>query len=164
MIKQFIAICICLVSLSFTAQGQDDPVLFTVEGKPVHLSEFNYIYAKTNGDKADYSRKSLEEYLELYKNFKLKVQRARDMQLDTIPSLQRELAGYRQQLANSYLVDKEVTEVWHGCLGNLAVASRSTGRIRPRLDGASNVSESESIRQVFRRHVESRADSPRAIQ
>ncbi len=87
-----------------------DPVLFTVENTPVNLSEFQYIYSKTNGEKADFSKASLQEYLDLYVKFKLKVQRAKDMQLDTIPTLQRELAGYRQQLANSYLVDKEVTD------------------------------------------------------
>lgn len=92
------------------AQMSDDPVLFSVEGNPVQLSEFEYIYTKTNGEKADFSRKSLEEYLDLYVKFKLKVQRAKDMKLDTIPSLQQELAGYREQLANSYLVDKEVTQ------------------------------------------------------
>jgi len=89
---------------------EQDPVLFSVEGDPVYLSEFKYIYEKTNGDNADYSRKSLEEYLDLYVRFKLKVQRAKDMQLDTIPSLQRELEGYRRQLADSYLIDKEVTD------------------------------------------------------
>ena len=88
----------------------NDPVLFSVEGNPVHLSEFEYIYTKTNGDKANFSKKSLEEYLDLYVKFKLKVQRAKEMKLDTIPVLQQELAGYRKQLANSYLVDKEVTE------------------------------------------------------
>ena len=93
-----------------TATAQKDPVLFSVQNKPVHVSEFDYIYKKTNGEKADYSQKSLDEYLDLYIKFKLKVQRARDMQLDTIPALIKELSGYRRQLANSYLVDKEVTE------------------------------------------------------
>lgn len=110
MVKQVIALFALVFGLSGFAFGQKDPVLFSVNKKPVHLSEFNYIYSKTNGDKADYSRASLEEYLELYQNFKLKVERAREMHLDTIPSLQRELAGYRRQLANSYLVDKEVTD------------------------------------------------------
>ena len=99
---------ICLTA-GLSAQNSD-PVLFTVAGKPVNVSEFNYIYSKTNGDKANFSRKSLEEYLDLYVKFKRKVARARDMKLDTIESLQSELAGYRQQLANSYLVDKEVTD------------------------------------------------------
>lgn len=99
-----------LLPLNVMLSQPEDPVLFTVEGVPVHVSEFSYIYNKTNGDKADYSRRSVEEYLDLYVKFKLKVQRARDMKLDTIPSLQRELEGYRQQLANSYLIDKEVTD------------------------------------------------------
>ncbi len=103
-------VLLLLLGVMGTVQAQDDSVLFTVDGQPVQLSEFKYIYSKTNGERADFSKASLDEYLDLYKNFKLKVQRAREMKLDTIPSLQRELAGYRQQLANSYLVDKEVTE------------------------------------------------------
>ena len=77
---------------------------------PVHVSEFNYIYTKTNRDSADFSRASVEEYLDLYVKFKLKVARAKEMQLDTIPSLSKELEGYRRQLADSYLINKEVTE------------------------------------------------------
>ena len=91
------------------AQGGQDPVLFTVEGKPVHVSEFDYIYSKNSGKNTDYSEASLREYLDLYVKFKLKVQRAKELQLDTIPTLMKELAGYRKQLAKSYLTDKEVT-------------------------------------------------------
>lgn len=90
--------------------GQNDPVLFTVNGAPVLLSEFNYIYTKTNGNKADFTRASVDEYLDLYTKFKMKVARAKDMRLDTIASLKEELAGYRRQLADSYLTDKEVTD------------------------------------------------------
>ena len=92
------------------ADGEADAVLFSVDDTPVYVSEFDYIYAKTNGDSADYSRESLGEYLDLYRRFKLKVARARDMGLDTVAALNRELAGYRKQLADSYLVDDEVTE------------------------------------------------------
>ena len=87
-----------------------DPVLFTVAKNPVTVSEFNYIYNKNNGKNADYSKKSIEEYLDLYVKFKLKVQKAKELKLDTIKALKDELAGYRQQLANSYLVDKEVNQ------------------------------------------------------
>ena len=86
-----------------------DPVLFSVENQDINVSEFNYIYTKNNQDSANYSRSSLNEYLELYTNFKLKVQAAKDMQLDTIKALQQELAGYQKQLSNSYLKDKQVT-------------------------------------------------------
>jgi peptidyl-prolyl cis-trans isomerase SurA len=101
-----------VATLSLVAQsfGQTDPTLFTVNGKSVTVSEFNYIYAKTNGAKADFSKASVMEYLDLYTKFKMKVARAKEMQLDTIPSLQEELLGYRRQLADSYLTDREVTD------------------------------------------------------
>ena len=101
-----------LTFLFFATQsfGQTDPVLFTVDGKPVTVSEFNYIYTKTNGNMADFTQASVMEYLDLYTRFKMKVARARDMKLDTIPSLQEELAGYRRQLADSYLTDREVSD------------------------------------------------------
>jgi peptidyl-prolyl cis-trans isomerase SurA len=93
------------------SQGQSsDPVLFTIDGNSVNASEFSYIYEKNNREDADYSEASLREYLALYTKFKLKVREAYAMQLDTIPQLQAELAGYRKQLANSYLTDKEITE------------------------------------------------------
>lgn len=109
MTRSFIIGLLILFTQTVIAQ-LDDPVLFTVAENPVRLSEFQYIYDKTNGDKADYSKASLQEYLDLYTKFKLKVQKAREMKLDTIPALQRELAGYRQQLANAYLIDRQVTE------------------------------------------------------
>ena len=97
------------VSINLSAQ-KDDPVLFTVNSVPVQKSEFEYIYTKTNGPNANFSKESLDEYLNLYVNFKLKVQKAKEMKLDTIVSLQQELNGYRRQLADSYLIDREVTE------------------------------------------------------
>ena len=99
------------LALSVSAFGQGkDPVLFSIQGNPVNVSEFVGIYTKTNQDKADFSRSSLEEYLDLYIKFNLKVQKARDLKLDTIPALLSELEGYRRQLASSYLVDREVTD------------------------------------------------------
>jgi peptidyl-prolyl cis-trans isomerase SurA len=111
MFKHLILVITLIAGLNTLSFGQDDPVLFTVENSPVHVSEFEYIYSKSKIDTASYTRTSLNEYLELYKNFKLKVRRAKEMKLDTIPSLQKELAGYRKQLANSYLVDREVTDI-----------------------------------------------------
>ncbi len=109
--KQFILFLFAALFLPLGINAQnEDPVLFTVKNNPVNASEFLYIYSKTNRDKADFSKASLEEYLDLYTKFKLKVQRAKDMKLDTIPALQKELGGYRKQLADSYLLDKEVTE------------------------------------------------------
>ncbi|HHB79457.1 MAG TPA: hypothetical protein ENK85_09530 [Saprospiraceae bacterium] len=108
--KHFFFLFAILVMAVLPTYAQDDPVLFTVNNTPVHVSEFKYIYEKSNGTEADYSRASLEKYLDLYKNFKLKIALAREKKLDTIPALKRELEGYRKKLANSYLIDKEVTD------------------------------------------------------
>jgi peptidyl-prolyl cis-trans isomerase SurA len=111
MLKQIItslSFSFCLSGL-LTAQ-LNDPVLFTVQGNPVNVSEFVGMYSKINQDKADFSRAALEGYLDLYIKVKLKVQKARDLQLDTLPDLKKELASYQQQLASSYLLDREVTE------------------------------------------------------
>lgn len=103
----------CLVSLTtlhLSAQPADEEVLFTVDGKDVTVGEFRYIYSKTNPESADFSEASLREYLDLYERFKLKVARAYEMGLDTIVALQNELAGYRRQLADNYLIDRSVTD------------------------------------------------------
>jgi peptidyl-prolyl cis-trans isomerase SurA len=88
----------------------DDPVLFTVNGKEVRVSEFVYIYTKHNGDKADFSEASLRDYLQLYINFKLQVAKANDMGLDKNPEVQREQNQYKRQLSSTYLTDREITE------------------------------------------------------
>ncbi len=107
---RIITFILCILPFSFILGQDNDPVLFSLENEEVRVSEFKYIYEKNNSERADYSQQSLDEYLELYKKFKLKVHRARMQGLDTIKTLQKELAGYRKQLAATYLKDKEISE------------------------------------------------------
>lgn len=106
--------CIILIAGLFIAYENfaqtNEDVLLTVNNNPVTVGEFKYIYEKNNGKEANYSEKSLREYLELYSRFKLKVARAKESKLDTIQSLNEELNGYKRQLANSYLTDKEIMD------------------------------------------------------
>lgn len=97
---------------SLAAQiSNDNRILFTVGNDPVTVSEFEYVYNKNNiNNQADYSQKSLTDYLGLYENFRLKVKEAEAMKLDTITSLKNELEGYRKQLAKSYLTDREISD------------------------------------------------------
>lgn len=101
---------LCITLISSVLFAQKDEVLFTVDKTPVTVSEFKYIYEKSNNKNADYSEKSLKESLDLYTRFKLKVAKARDLRMDTLPSLRAELDSYKKQLAESYLMDKEVNE------------------------------------------------------
>lgn len=96
--------------ISLLSYGQDDAILFTVNNSPVTVSEFKYIYEKNNRDNASYTKESLDEYLNLYINFKLKVQRAKDLGLHNNEVYKNELQGYRKQLADSYVIDREVID------------------------------------------------------
>ena len=90
--------------LGFSVFSQKDPVIMTINDNNITKSEFLQIYLKNNND-PKYDKASLDEYMELFKKFKLKVAEAEAMGYDTIPKLVKELNGYRKQLALPYLVD-----------------------------------------------------------
>lgn len=100
-----------LLLFSFILSSKaNDEVLFTVAGKPVSKSEFEYIYTKNNfNNQANYSKQSLEEYMNLYINFRLKVEEALALGLDKDEKLNTELNTYEKQLLNAY-IDKEVLD------------------------------------------------------
>lgn len=81
----------------------------TINGKPVPKSEFEYIYNKNNSNNS-LDKKTLEEYVDLFVNFKLKVEEAKSQGIDTTKSFIDELAGYRTQLTKPYLTDQKVDE------------------------------------------------------
>lgn len=89
--------------------GQNDPAIMTIDGKAITKSEFLQIYLKNNND-PKYDKASMDEYMELFKKFKLKVAEAEAMGYDTIPKLVKELNGYKKQLALPYLVDSAKNE------------------------------------------------------
>ena len=107
-------ICILFLAvfttLSTLAQKEDKRVLISIDDEKISVSEFLNVYKKNNVDTDLADKKSMKEYLELYINFRLKVQEARDMGMDTAKAFVNELAGYRSQLAEPYFVDKEVTD------------------------------------------------------
>lgn len=86
-----------------------DPVLMTINNKPVLKSEFEYIYNKNNSNNS-LDKKSLDEYVDLFVNFKLKVEEAKSQGIDTTKSFINELAGYRTQLTKPYLTDSKVDD------------------------------------------------------
>jgi peptidyl-prolyl cis-trans isomerase SurA len=104
--KVFLSAFVFICFIAATAQVQNDEVLMTIAGKQVFASEFLNIYQKNNvkGDNID--KKSMNEYLDLFINFKLKVRQAEEMGLDTVTSFKNELNGYREQLAKPYFTDE----------------------------------------------------------
>lgn len=99
--------------LLFSAAGAsaqvDDPVLMTVNGKEVRRSEFEYAYNKNNTNLVD-GAQSVEEYLDMFIDFKLKVAEAEAMRLDTLSSFRQEYKHDRDQLAEAYLTDETFIE------------------------------------------------------
>lgn len=89
--------------------GQTDPVVMEINGKSVTKSEFLQIYLKNN-PAPKYDKQAIDEYVELFKKFKLKVSEAEALGYDTIPKLKKELEGYRKTLATPYLVDNETND------------------------------------------------------
>ncbi|MCF8256678.1 MAG: peptidylprolyl isomerase [Flavobacteriales bacterium] len=93
-----------------TSSAQEkDPVLLTVEGQNITLSEFEAVYRKNNRD-TQVNPEDVREYLDLYINFRLKVREAEELGLDTLKKFKEELKGYQKQLAKPYLTDKNVSE------------------------------------------------------
>ncbi len=99
----------CMAMLVNVTHAQENKTVITIENEKVTDKEFLRMYNKNNV--SDVSLKTtLDEYLDLYINYKLKVLEARNLKYDTIKKLREELKGYRSQLAKPYLIDEDVNK------------------------------------------------------
>ena len=90
------------------APQSDDVVIMTVNGVPVTRSEFEYSYNKNNSEGV-IDKKTVDEYVDLFINYKLKVAAALDAKLDTLTSFKDEFAMYRdQQIRPSFVEDADL--------------------------------------------------------
>ena len=97
-----------LLSSVMAFAQQNDPVIMTINGNPIHRSEFEYSYNKNNTDGV-IDKKSINEYVDLFVNYKLKVQAALDAKLDTLSSFKQEFMTYRdQQVRPTMITDADV--------------------------------------------------------
>ena len=87
----------------------NDPVIMTVNGKNFKKSEFEYFYNKYNNEEI-IDKRSLTEYIDLFKNLKLKVVEAETQGMDTTTAFLSELSGYRSTEAKPYLEQLEVDD------------------------------------------------------
>ena len=95
------------------AQAQSDPVVMTVNGKDVLKSEFDYSYNKNNSEGV-IDKKTVDEYVDLFLNYKLKVAAALDARYDTLTSFKQEFAQYRdQQLYPAMVTDDDMLKEAH---------------------------------------------------
>ena len=95
--------------LTTAIQAQKTDILIDFGDEQISKDKFKSIYIKNNSGEI-VQKSTVEEYLELYINFKLKVREALARGLDTVGSFKKELAGYRQQLAQPYLSEQAIIE------------------------------------------------------
>ena len=96
------------VTFTLSAQSPND-ILLTIGKRTITVGEFERIYKK-NATLNTVDKQSVTDYFELFLKFKLKVSAALDKGLDTLSSFKKELRGYRDQLAKSYLTDNQAID------------------------------------------------------
>ena len=107
--KAFLFVVMAVASMTaYSHPGHEKP-LMTINGKAVSAEEFLYIYEKNNQAGA-VDPKTMDEYLDMFINFKLKVAEAESQGIDTTESFKKELKGYRAQATPKYLQDESAMD------------------------------------------------------
>lgn len=114
MLKSVAVILLVLFVFPLHAQPISDPnstTLFTVNGKDVAAEEFIYIYRKNHRQTPEeFTQEKIEEYLDLFIRFKLKVEEARNRGMDTTSAFRKEYGRYRDELRRPYLPDGRILD------------------------------------------------------
>ncbi len=123
--KQFLAAGVLCATLLALSAKSNDPVLMNVAGKDVPLSEFEYLYNKNNAQQV--KPQTIDEYVDMFVNFKLKVADAEAAGLDTTTSFRDEYDKFRNELATPYLRDtaaeeRQIEESYQHMLRNVIVS------------------------------------------
>ena len=105
-----IALFVMMMPSLLTAQSYTKKTLITIGDKQISAREFMDTYEKNNVKTDVIDKKNIDEYLDLYIDFKLKVTEAENLKMDTMPSFVKELKNYREQLAKPYFSNDDITE------------------------------------------------------
>ena len=107
----FVLASFIMPTLFANAQSKlDKQVLMTIGDQDITVKEFCDVYYKNNLKSDVIEKKSVDEYLDLFTTFRMKVMEAESLQLDTSAKFQKELAGYRKQLAKPFMSSDDITE------------------------------------------------------
>lgn len=110
-LKLFALASFVMPTLFATAQSKlDKQVLMTIGDQDITAKEFCDVYYKNNLKSDVIEKKSVDDYLELFTTFRMKVMEAERLQLDTSAKFQKELAGYRKQLAKPFMSSDDITD------------------------------------------------------
>lgn len=90
------------------ALAQNAPVLFTIDKTPTTSREFVYLFTKNHPSKTDFTDQKVNEYLDLFVNFKLKITEAHQRGYDTTAKFRKELKTYADELKKPYRAEKDL--------------------------------------------------------
>ncbi|MCL3780511.1 hypothetical protein EMN47_08955 [Prolixibacteraceae bacterium JC049] len=101
-----VVLALLLVPLFGVSMAQKKTELLRIGEEKVGVEEFKHLFKKNNSEVlADSLRLSVEEYMDLFVAFKLKVMEAKSLGYDTIAAFKNEIQGYRKEMAQPYLTD-----------------------------------------------------------
>ena len=150
--KTFLSII--LIGASLLSSAQEDKVLMTINGEPITASEFLYIYEKNNQE-TSLEKKSMQEYLDLFINFKLKVTEAIAQGVDTTQEFKDELKGYRAQATPKYLQDNAAIDslvlLSYNRMANIRKASHIAVQCPMDADSATLAAATQKINELRQR-------------
>lgn len=105
-----LALVLAMLPMAVSAQSWKSKTMMTVGDKNITAGEFMQIYEKNNVTGEVLDKKSVDEYLDLFVDFKLKVIEAESLGMDTITKFKKEFKSYRNQLAKPYFSNDEINE------------------------------------------------------
>ncbi len=103
-------LALMLLSAATVLAQNKDQILMEIAGEPVTVGEFEYMYTKNLDLVQDPAQKDIDNYLQLFINYKLQLADAHAQGMDTVPSFLREFKRYRNDLAGKYATDRQITE------------------------------------------------------
>src|SRR6056297_2579545 len=106
--KIALLIFLTFIGVSIIFSQENDNTLLTIDEEKISKEEFLRIYNKNTQNIASGEQTDMDEYLDLFINFKLKITEAKNQGIDTIPSVKEEIQKHKNELAKPYLVDNNV--------------------------------------------------------
>ena len=135
-----------------TLAQSSDPTVMTINGVAVPRSEFEYSFNKNNGEGV-IDKLSVDEYVTLFVNYKLKVAAALDAKLDTLSSFRQEYQMYRdQQVRPTMVTDADVLAEARQMYDRTKAMIGTKGLVRPahillRLSTKATAQQQEKVKQ-----------------
>ena len=100
---------IAILSVTATFAQKKSDVLMTINDQKVTVKEFEQVYRKNLDLVQDENQKSVDGYLDLFVDYKLKVAEAYKQKLNERTSYVKDFSKYEEQLSRNYLYEEQVT-------------------------------------------------------